>query len=30
VYIHRVRKKLNPHGIEIVNRRGLGYSLNLT
>ena len=30
VYIHRVRKKLNPHGIEIVNRRGLGYSLGLT
>ena len=30
VYIHRVRKKLNPHGIEIVNRRGLGYSLSLT
>ena len=29
-YIHRVRKKLNPHGIEIVNRRGLGYSLSLT
>ncbi len=29
VYIHRVRKKLNPFGIEIINRRGLGYSLNL-
>jgi two-component system OmpR family response regulator len=29
VYIHRVRKKLNPYGIEIINRRGLGYSLNL-
>ena len=29
VYIHRVRKKLNPYGIEILNRRGLGYSLNL-
>ena len=30
VYIHRVRKKLNPYGVEILNRRGLGYSLSLT
>ena len=30
VYIHRVRKKLNPYGVEIINRRGLGYSLSLT
>ena len=29
VYIHRVRKKLKPYGIEIINRRGLGYSLSL-
>lgn len=29
VYIHRVRNKLKPYGIEIVNRRGLGYSLSL-
>ena len=29
VYIHRVRAKLKPFGVEIINRRGLGYSLGL-
>lgn len=29
VYIHRIRSKLKPHGVSIINRRGLGYALGL-